>query len=261
MNATIQLEGPRKGAALAISLGVHALLVLLMFLLKIVTPIPPFELGGGPGMELGIADIGYSMEGMGDDGSMSESASSSDAGGQPEESNENLLAEEDGEPIDAPPNKPDQPTTDRPVVRPNNKPPKITEPEVNPNALFNPSGNPGDGDGDGEEGDGDSDKPGNVGIPGGMRGGDGWSMRGNRGAMRGPDLSERPRIQNETWVEVAIVIDRNGKVLRTSISDAAIQRDDIHQVARRAVSKMEFVANPNGPQEQVQYVRITLRPG
>lgn len=272
MDATIQLEGPRKRVAFAVSVALHAGLLLLLLLLKIVAPDPPFKTGGGEGMELGIADIGYDLEGMGDTESMEESSASSESSAPPPEgSDEQLITEDDGEAIETPPEKTENPRAVTPVTTPTKKPPRISEPTVDRrltdaiNSLNTP----------GEPKPGKGDKPGDPGNPNGIPGGggltqgNGWELRGpgsgggsggGRGLAKGPDLSERPDLQNPTWVDVKVIVDRTGKVLRVSIADTGTPDRTIQDVAKRAAMTCRFVALPNGPLEQAHVIRLRFVP-
>ncbi len=258
MNAAVRVEAPRKRTALAMSVALHAMLVFLLFFLKIVTPIPPFAEGGGEGMELGIADLGYSDEGMGDNESMEESAAAtSEAAAQPTESNEQLISEEEGEVINKPPDKIDKPKTENPVTAPTKKPPKITEPTVNPNALFSPSHNPGGGtSSDGKGGDGSSNKPGNEGIPGGDPAGHGrggwgeWKLSG-RGIGHGPSITEKPNEAGK--VVLNIYVDPAGKVTRVAWNSAksTTTSQKLVDLAKKAAMQCTFSAKPGAAAEQV----------
>lgn len=269
MNA-IAWEGPRKRTAFALSVAFHAGLVLLFLLLKIVTPIPPYPEGGGEGMALGIADIGYSLEGLGETQTMEESAPAEQAAVQPAESNEELVTEEDGEPIPTPPQKTEKPRTERPVVTPNKQPPKISEPTVDrrlTDALnnWNTSSDPKPGSGGTP---GDPGQPNGTPGGGGLFSGNGWELRGpgsgggpgGRGLARGPDLSERPALQNPTWVEVKVVVDQQGNVLRVSVANTGTPDVAIQNVALRAAKTCRFVALPNGPPEQAHYIKLRFVP-
>lgn len=248
----------RRSTALVLTLALHAGLLFLLFFLKIVTPIPPFPEGGGEGMELGIADLGFSDEGMGDNESMDESAPApSESAAQVAESNEDLVAEEDGEVINKPPDKTDKPHTEKPVTPPNKKPPKISEPTVNQNALFSTSTAPSDGkDRDGKGGDGDSKNPGNEGVENGDPAGHGrggwgdWKLSG-RGLGRGPVINEKPSEQGK--VVLNIYVDPAGKVTRVAWNSgkSTTTSQRLVDLAKKAAMQCTFTAKPGAAAEQV----------
>lgn len=92
--------------------------------------------------------------------------------------------------------------------------------------------------------------------------GDGWELReGSRGLAKGPDLSERPELQNATWVEVKVIVDRAGAVLRVSVAGTGTPDVAIQNVALRAAKTCRFVALPNGPPEQAHYIKLRFFPG
>lgn len=247
----------RKGMALGMSVLFHLLILALLFLLKIVTPIPPYPEGGGEGMEMGIADLGFSDEGMGNTEIMEESAPApSEAAAAPEETTEELISEEDGEAINTPP-KTEKPKTDKPVVKPpTNKPPKISEPTVNPNALFKPSNNPGSGTAqNGSGGDGNTGKPGNVGVPGGDPAGSGrggwgdWRLSG-RGLGKGPSITEKP--SEGGTVALNIWVDRTGKVTRVTqnLDKSTTTSQVLFNLAKKAALQCTFTPKPDAAAEQ-----------
>lgn len=259
----------RKGLALTISIVFHGLLLLGFILMKIVTPLPPYPEGGGEGMALGIADIGYSLEGLGESDNMEESGAVEQNTPPPQpESSENFITEEDGEAINKNPDPVKKPETTTPVTKPTPKPPKISEPTVDKRisdafSNWNKNGKP----------EGGGTKPGDPGQPDGTPGaggvfhGEGWDLRPGgegpgRGLSRGPNLSERPELQSATWVEVRIKVDRQGNVIgQPVVSNTATPDKTIQDVAIRAAKTCRFVALPNGPPEQIHYIKLRFFPG
>lgn len=261
----------RKGLALTISIVFHGLLLLGFILMKIVTPLPPYPEGGGEGMALGIADIGYSLEGLGESESMEESGAVEQNTPQPQpESSENFITEEDGEAINSKPDPVKKPETTTPVTKPTPKPPKISEPTVDKRisdafSNWNKNGKP---EGGGTQ-PGDPGQPDGTAGAGGVFHGNGWELRGGggggsgggRGLARGPNLSEKPELQNATWVEVMVVVDRQGNVIRTSVANSGTTDQNIKDVAMRAAKSCRFVALPNGPPEQQHFIKLRFFPG
>ena len=253
MSAVVLQQRRRdRNTSVVATVVLHVLLGLLFLFVGLKQFDPPLQ---EEMVEVAMADYGTTETGGGDDPSV-------DPGGQgsaPVETNdpEEVATDEESDVEVVKPEKPKKPTTEP-------KPEKPKKPTLDRRLsdALNNWNKPGQ-----ESNDGPGEDPGDVGAPEGTPGGigtmrgNGWEIRGSRGAMRGPDLSEKPVISNETWVEVAIVIDRDGNVVRRYVSNAAIQNVEIHNVALRAVKNMRFVANPGGPAEQVQYIRLTFRPG
>jgi hypothetical protein len=270
MSRMAEMDAPRRSAALLISLAMHGLLLLFFLLMKIVTPIPPFNIGGGPGMELGIADVGYSLEGLGDNESMEESGAVEQSSPEPQpENDENFITEDDGEAIKQNPDNDKKPDSTTPVTKPTPKPPKISEPTVDRRITdaFSTWGKPGKQEGNGTK-PGDPGQPDGTPGAGGVFHGNGWELRGGgggngggRGLARGPNLSEKPDLQNATWVEVMVIVDRQGNVLRTSVANSGTTDQNIKEVAMRAAKSCRFVALPNGPPEQAHYIKLRFFPG
>jgi hypothetical protein len=259
--STIALERGQESDRRAGIIGtiiLHVIMVILFLLFGLSQPDPlPKE-----DLEIMMADFGTTMTGSGNnetpDPGQKQSSSPAPAKSQPED-----IVTDERSTVEIP--KPEKPKKPKPEVtpKPTPQPEKPKEPTISPglqNAMEAWKTKGGGGEGSAKD-------PGNEGIldgkpeGGGLMQGQGWEIKGSRGAVRGPDLSERPEIQNETWVEVAVKIDRQGEVIgKPWISNAAIQSVDIHNVALRAVKVMRFVSNPTGPPEQVQYVRIKFRP-
>ncbi|MEO8068170.1 MAG: hypothetical protein ABI599_10810 [Flavobacteriales bacterium] len=266
MNPTIDLAPPRRRAAMTTTVVVHALLVLLLMWLTIQVPDPPLpQLPGG--MELGLADLGFSDLGMGETEEMDAGASGAPQESEPAETNQgDVIAEEDGEPINVPVKDPDKPASETPTVKPPKKtPPKITEPTVSKgfqNAM-NAWNNKGNSSGQtGSGGDGNSNTPGNQGVPdgdpngggggpghGGLGPGGDWSLAG-RGMSRKPDLSEKPSESGK--VVLNIFVDPSGRVVRTSrnMDKSKTVSSALFALADRMAKSASFTAKPGTTEEQ-----------
>lgn len=240
-----------RNTSMIVTVVFHVVLLVLFLFIGLKQFDPPLE---EMSVEVAMADYGTTETGGGDN-------PSEDPGGQassvPETSDpEDVATDEESDVEVVKPKDPKKPKTDP-------KPEKPKEPVLDRRLsdALNNWHKPGE-----ESNDGPDPKPGDPGIPDGKPGGsgimrgNGWEIRGSRGAMRGPDLSEKPELSNETWVEVAIVMDREGHVKRTYVSNSATTDSRIQNVALRAVKNMLFVTNPSGPPEQIQYVRLTFRP-
>ncbi len=243
-----------RATSLITTLVVHALLLILFLFvgLKQFDPPLPEEM-----VEVAMADFGTTNDGGGNTPTPDPGGQQSAAPVVPEE-HEDVATEENSE-VEVV--KPKQP---KPNPKP--QPEKPKEPKVDSrltNALNNwnkPGQQPADGP--------DNSKPGDPGTPDGRPGGlgamrgDGWELRGGgRGLARGPDLSERPELQNATWVEVKVIVDREGNVLRVSVANTGTSEVSIQNVALRAAKTCRFVALPNGPPEQAHYIRLRFFPG
>lgn len=95
-----------------------------------------------------------------------------------------------------------------------------------------------------------------------MMNGDGWELRGGgRGRARGPDPQRNaPQLQNATWVEVKVIVDRAGSVLRVSVANTGTSDVSIQNVALRAAKTCRFVAQADGPPEQAHYIKLRFFP-
>ncbi|MFZ1686722.1 MAG: hypothetical protein WAU70_04835 [Flavobacteriales bacterium] len=266
MNSTIDLA-PRRRAAMTTSIVVHALLALLLMWMTIQVPDPPLPMGGGAGMELGLADLGYSDLGMGETEEMDAGSSGTPQESTPVETNQgDVIAEENGEPINVPVKDPEKPASETPTVKPPKKtPPKITEPTVSKgfqNAMnaWNNKGNSSGQTGNG--GDGNSNTPGNQGVPGGDPNGGGggpghgglgpggdWSLAG-RGMSRKPDLSQKPTESGK--VVLNVFVDRQGKVIRTTpnLTKSNTTSTALFDLARKMALTAAFTPNPQAAAEQ-----------
>ncbi|MBX2971762.1 MAG: hypothetical protein KF797_01565 [Flavobacteriales bacterium] len=273
MYQTLPNDGAQRRTALVFSVAFHAGILALLLMLKIVTPLPPYPEGGGEGMALGIADIGYSLEGLGEKESMEESGAVEKHTPPPQpDTNEELITEEDGEAINKQPDPVKKPPVTKPVVtKPTPTPPKISEPTVDKRIsdAFSNWNKPGKEEGKGGQ-PGDPGQPDGVKGGGGLFHGNGWELRGpgsgggnggGRGLARGPNLSEKPALQNATWVEVMVIVDRQGNVIRTSVANSGTTDKNIKDVAERAAKSCKFVAMPDGPPEQAHYIKLRFFPG
>ncbi len=114
--------------------------------------------------------------------------------------------------------------------------------------------------------------PGPGGTGKGLFKGSGWELRGGggpgggggtgsgRGLAKGPDLSERPPLENPTWVEVKVIADPSGNVLRVSVANTGTPDVAIQNVALRAAKTVRFVAVPNAPPEVAYYIKLRFVP-
>ncbi len=251
----IQQQRRDRNTSMIITTVVHVLLGILFLFIGMKQWDPPIP---EDSVEVAMADYGTTDDGGGDN--------PSDPGGQP------ATSPESGDPEDVATDEESdvevvKPITPKPNPKPvkDPKPVKPKEPQVDTrlNDALNNWNKPGD-----TPNDGPGKEPGDPGDPAGKPGGlgkfhgDGWDLKGSgRGLARGPDLSERPPLQNPTWVEVKVIVDQQGNVLRVSIANTGTPDVAIQNVALRAAKTCRFVALPSGPPEQAHYIKLRFVPG
>ena len=245
-------EKKDKGIAIAGTIVVHALVLLVLFLMAFRTPLP---LPGEEGVEV---DLGMMDQGM---GNIQPEKPAIPMAAQPQQqqnkSKEDLVTQNDDEApaIEKPKNtKPKQET--KPVEEP--------KPTVNQKALFKGSNNPQAGGSEGITGQpGDQGKPnGLAGIKkydgnGGKGNGTGYDL-GGRGAksLHRPDddFSEEGRIVVDIWVN------RNGQVVRAEVATKGtdIINNAMRQKAIQAAKRSTFASDPDAPEEQHGTITYTF---
>ena len=245
-------EKKDKGIAIAGTIVVHALVLLVLFLMAFRTPLP---LPGEEGVEV---DLGMMDQGM---GNIQPEKPAIPMAAQPQQqqnkSNEDIVTQHDDEApaIEKPKNtKPKQET--KPVEEP--------KPTVNQKALFKGSNNPQAGGSEGITGQpGDQGKPnGLAGIKkydgnGGKGNGTGYDL-GGRGAksLHRPDddFSEEGRIVVDIWVN------RDGQVVRAEVATKGtdIINNAMRQKAIQAAKRSTFASDPDAPEEQHGTITYTF---
>jgi TonB family protein len=245
-------EKKDKGIAIVGTIVVHALVLLVLFLMAFRTPLP---LPGEEGVEV---DLGMMDQGMGniqpEKPAIPMAAQSQQ---QQNKSKEDIVTQNDDEApaIEKPKNtKPKQET--KPVEEP--------KPTVNQKALFKGSNNPQAGGSEGITGQpGDQGKPnGLAGIKkydgnGGKGNGTGYDL-GGRGAksLHRPDddFSEEGRIVVDIWVN------RDGQVVRAEVATKGtdIINNAMRQKAIQAAKRSTFASDPDAPEEQHGTITYTF---
>jgi TonB family protein len=245
-------EKKDKGIAIAGTIVVHALVLLVLFLMAFRTPLP---LPGEEGVEV---DLGMMDQGM---GNIQPEKPAIPMAAQPQQqqnkSKEDIVTQNDDEApaIEKPKNtKPKQET--KPVEEP--------KPTVNQKALFKGSNNPQAGGSEGITGQpGDQGKPnGLAGIKkydgnGGKGNGTGYDL-GGRGAksLHRPDddFSEEGRIVVDIWVN------RDGQVVRAEVATKGtdIINNAMRQKAIQAAKRSTFASDPDAPEEQHGTITYTF---
>ena len=245
-------EKKDKGIAIVGTIVVHALVLLVLFLMAFRTPLP---LPGEEGVEV---DLGMMDQGM---GNIQPEKPAIPMAAQPQQqqnkSKEDIVTQNDDEApaIEKPKNtKPKQET--KPVEEP--------KPTVNQKALFKGSNNPQAGGSEGITGQpGDQGKPnGLAGIKkydgnGGKGNGTGYDL-GGRGAksLHRPDddFSEEGRIVVDIWVN------RNWQVVRAEVATKGtdIISNSMRQKAIQAAKRSTFASDPDAPEEQHGTITYTF---
>lgn len=258
MIASMQHDERRdRNMGVIITVVFHVLLAILFLFIGLTTWDPPIP---EESVEIAMADYGTTDDGGGD-------TPKPDPGQQqatpvPTQADPEDVATDDASDVEVV--KPKDPKP-KPKPKPDPKPEKPKEPTIDNrlNEAINNWNKPGS-----QPADGPSTKPGDPGSPDGKVGGigmmrgDGWELRGSgRGLARGPDLSEKPELQNATWVEVKVIVDQAGNVIRVSVANSGTTDVAIQNVALRAAKTCKFVAQPNGPPEQAHYIKLRFFPG
>ena len=217
---------------------VHALVLLMLFLMAFRTPLP---LPGEEGVEV---DMGMYNQGTG-------------------------LVQPDK------PEIPQQPTAPKPQhTEPTTKPedivtqeteeaPALPQQSVNPRALFQSRNRSQEGGSEGVTG-----QPGDQGNPNGLANIHQYEGQGGQGNGLGYDLGgrgakslQRPSqdFPEEGHVVVEIWVDREGNVVRTAIAKGTdITNTEMRNMALEAARRSKFVPEPSAPEEQRGTITYTF---
>lgn len=257
-------EKKDRTIAAAGTLLVHALLVLVLFLMAFRTPLP---LPGEEGVEV---DLGMYNQGMGlvqpDKPALPAQASPSkphdsettksedDIVTQDTEEAPTLVKEKEKDPHDDQQAKP----TDTPE-----QPHENVQPTVNPKALFKGTDKSQDGGSEGITG-----QPGDQGNPNGLVGVKKYDGQGGQGNGPGYDLGgrgaktlQRPSTDfpEEGHIVVEIWVDQEGNVVRTAIAKGTdISNSEMRTMAQEAARRSKFIPDPNAPNEQKGTITYTF---
>ena len=244
-------EKKDKGIAIAGTIIVHALAVLVLFLMAFKTPLP---LPGEEGVEV---DLGMMDQGM---GNLQPETPAIPMTAQPEQqqskNEEDIVTQNDEE---APAiEKPK--TTKTKQEQPSEQP----KPTVNQKALFKGSNNPQAGGSEGVTG-----QPGDQGNPNGLAGIKQYDGQGGKGNGTGYDLGgrgakslHRPSddFSEEGIVVVDIWVNRTGQVTRAEVArkGTTLINNDMRQKAIQAALRSTFASDPNAPEEQHGTITYTF---
>ena len=232
-----------KGIAAAGTIVVHALAILILFLMAFRTPLP---MPGEEGVEV---DLGMMDQGMGNiQPEKPAMPQASQPLQQPSKSKEDIATQND----------PEAPALEKPKnTKPKQeKPAEEPKPKVNERALFKGSNTPQSGGSEGITGN-----PGDQGKPNGLAGIRQYEGNGGKGNGPGYDLGGRGAKQlhrpdddfsEEGTIVVDIWVDRGGKVTRAEVATkgTTLINGDMRRKALQAALRSSFVADPDAPQEQ-----------
>lgn len=270
-------------SALGLTLLLHGAIILIFFLVKLTTPIPPFPELAGEGMAV---NFGFDESGTGETQAFSYNTGPMDASTETPavaagaSAEENALTQESEEEVALPENKtkvkptpaptPPVKTETKPPTTANTSKPAVTtnapaQPQSNPDALFtkgafgkpNNSKGDGTGGGQGDQGrpDGDPNSRNYLGDGGtgnspggGGAGGSGFSLRGrNKVALPAP-----AQCNSKGKVVIGIKVAKTGRVVEAKFRrfDSTVFDDCNVNNALEAARKATFNADPDAPDIQ-----------
>ena len=244
-------EKKDRGIAIGGTILVHALAVLVLFLMAFKTPLP---LPGEEGVEV---DLGMMNQGMGniqpEKPAVPQAAQPKQ---QPNKSKEDIVTQNDDEaPTIAKP-KVTKPKQEKPVEEP--------KPTVNKRALFKSNDSPQSGGSEGITG-----QPGDQGKPNGLAGIKQYDGQGGKGNGPGYDLGgrgakslHRPNddFSEEGIVVVDIWVNRTGQVTRAEVATkgTTVINQSMREKAKKAALRSSFASDPNAPEEQHGTITYTF---
>ena len=244
-------EKKDKGIAVAGTIIVHALAVLILLLMAFRTPLP---LPGEEGVEV---DLGMMDQGM---GNIQPEKPAIPMASQPEQqqskSKEDIATSNDEEAPALEKPKNTKPKQEKPAEEP--------KPQVNKKALFKGSNDPQAGGSEGQTG-----QPGDQGKPNGLAGIKKYDGQGGKGNGTGYDLGgrgakslHRPNddFSEEGIVVVDIWVNRSGQVTRAEVATkgTTLINSDMRQKAKQAALRSTFAADPDAPEEQHGTITYTF---
>ena len=244
-------EKKDKGIAVAGTIIVHALIVLVLFLMAFRTPLP---LPGEEGVEV---DLGMMNQGM---GNIQPEKPAIPQATQPQQqksdSKEDIVTQNDEEApaIEKPKNT--KPKQEKPVEQP--------KPTINNRAIYRGNNNPQAGGSEGITG-----QPGDQGDPNGLAGVRQYEGNGGRGNGTGYDLGGRGAkslhrpdddFSEEGKIVVDIWVNRAGQVVRAEVAKKGtdIINNTMRQKAVQAAKRSIFASDPDAPEEQHGTITYTF---
>ena len=231
---------------------VHALVVLVLFLMAFRTPL---TLPGEEGVEV---DLGMMDQGM---GNIQPEKPAIPMAAQPQQeqnkSKEDIVTQNDDE----------APAIEKPKnTKPKQEPKPVEEPKptVNQKALFKGSNNPQAGGSEGITG-----QPGDQGKPNGLAGIKKYDGNGGKGNGTGYDLGGRGAkslhrpdddFSEEGKIVVDIWVNRAGQVVRAEVATKGTEifNNTMRQKAIQAAKRSTFASDPDAPEEQHGTITYTF---
>lgn len=275
-----------RNKSLALTLLIHGLIILLMFLFVISTPNPPFP-GGGGGV---LVSIGTEEAASGDVQATAEVTSDKPQQTETQTTpqvipDEKLATQEDEKTTDVEVKEPKKKEEKKPEVKPKatvpvtpvKVEPKKVEPKLDQTAVYHGPSKKGS-DGNAKTGTGDQGDPngspeskfyGKNGNGNGNGGGDGGGTGGGTGPGigpgKGPGVSyslvgrkwlKAPKIDDKSQetgkVVVAIIVDKSGKVISAIPGDVGSTTTSayLYKLAKEAALTITWNASPDGKETQ-----------
>ena len=236
-------EKKDRGIAIVGTVVVHALALLVLFLMAFRTPLP---LPGEEGVEV---DLGMMEQGMGNiQPEKPAIPQTSQHQQQQNKSKEDIVTQNDEE----------APAIEKPkITKPKQeKPAEEPKPKVNDRALFKGNNNPQDGGSEGITG-----QPGDQGNPNGLAGIKQYEGNGGKGNGMGYDLGGRgakslhrpdDNFSEEGTIVVDIWVNQSGQVVRAEVArkGTTIINSEMRQKAIQAALRSSFATDHNAPEEQ-----------
>ena len=236
-------EKKDKSIAVAGTIVVHALAVLILFLMAFRTPLP---LPGEEGVEV---DLGMMNQGMGNIQPETPAIPQAAQPQQKQEKNEEENLTQNNE---------ETPAIEKPKTTKSKeeKPAEQPKPTVNQKALFKGSDTPQAGGSEGITG-----QPGDQGNPNGLAGIKQYEGNGGKGngpgyslGGRGAKSLHRPSddFSEEGTVVVDIWVNRAGKVVRAEVATkgTTLINQTMREKAKQAALLSSFASDPDAPEEQ-----------
>ncbi|MBO6024055.1 MAG: TonB family protein [Bacteroidales bacterium] len=246
-------EKKNKGIAIAGTIIIHAL-VLLIFLFVTAFNVP-FPLPGEEGVEV---DLGMMDQGMGNIQPETPAIPMAAQPQQEESKNEEDIVTQNDEEAPAI----EKPKTTKPKQE--TKPVEQPKPKVNDRAMFKGSNSPQAGGSEGISG-----QPGDQGKPNGLAGIKNYDGNGGKGNGTGYDLGGRGAkslhrpdddFSEEGKIVVDIWVNRAGQVVRAEVATKGTEifNNTMRQKAIQAAKRSTFAADPNAPEEQHGTITYTF---
>ncbi|MBO4328075.1 MAG: energy transducer TonB [Bacteroidales bacterium] len=249
------------------TLLVHALVLLVLFLMAFRTPLP---LPGEEGVEV---DLGLYNQGMGlvqpDQPAIPEPAAPTPPPAEDLEKSKEEIVTQDIDEAPALPKIKEEKPKKQPEVKPKEQPKEPEPPKEEPKptvdqrALFKGPNKSQDGGSEGITG-----QPGDQGNPNGMKDVKKYDGQGGQGngpgyslGGRGAKSLQRPSADfpEEGHVVVAIWVDREGNVVRAEIAKGTdITNKEMHNMALEAARRSKFSPDPTAPEEQKGTITYTF---